>query len=314
MTFASTESEVLKRRQSEAFKAGKEWFKDIIRSHCGDIRESDLSTRTESARAKELARARFLTEERPYNEHFKLSFSESEFEYYSKINVHHWGFRLSAEYIDGKVAVRAKPKARYKVIRQQLEMALHLWGVQNTTEDMALIPLGQISIYSIFQSFVLTTVLGIYYHNQSKVLVDAAFIPEYITSPPAMPMHPIYIPCPTLVVQVAYRHQSLKDLFKEASERLFSCNTSIQILLAIKIFDDQKFMVGVYRRGEGDAPHVKTVTSMVSLTVPTTETITLSAKALLWGVPDLGPMRDCVLELEPLRYILSTRGETKVLD
>jgi hypothetical protein len=155
---------------------------------------------------------------------------------------------------------------------------------------------------------------GIYYEAKSKVLVDAAFIPDRIASPPAMPMHPYYFCCPTLVVQVAYRHQSLKDLFNEASEKLFSYNTSIQILLAIKIFDDGKFVVGTYRRGKDNAPHTQTVTSTISLTVPTTKTITLSAEALLWGVPDLGPMRDCVLELEPLRYILATKGRKKVLD
>jgi hypothetical protein len=140
--FADTESELIKKLQSDAFKAGRKWFKELVQRHSGSIMEPDLSTRTDTARAKTLAQGRLLTEERPFKKDFELSFDEPEYEYYSKMNVHYFGFRLSPEYIKGKISVRTKPKIRYKVVRQYLETSFHMWGIRNTTEDYALVPFG----------------------------------------------------------------------------------------------------------------------------------------------------------------------------
>ena len=128
-----------------------------------------------------------------------------------------------------------------------------------------------------------------------------SFTPKSLSTPPARAMiHNEEKPFPTFVVQFAYRHQSPVDLRKEAIDHIFSKNTSIQLFLGIKVYDDHNFEYILLRR---DIYHWQRA-STIEINGSTNQILALPAELLLWGVetPDV---KDCILDLENLRYILS---------
>ena len=150
--------------------------------------------------------------------------------------------------------------------------------------------------------------IGFYYNTKSKFFVDAAFVPnnfkiqtlEYKTNA-------------TFVVQVAYRHQSLIDLREEVELKAFSPNLQIQVVLGIKIYDDDKFSVILFRRHNRRRCVILEEVSMISTEVKTDKIITLPVDALLWGDDHAKASKDCVLRLETLRSILHYPGRVKIL-
>jgi hypothetical protein len=152
---------------------------------------------------------------------------------------------------------------------------------------------------------------GISYGHRSKFFVDASFAPNCYSSPPAMLMHPDYSVCPTFVVLVAYRHQSLKDFCDDVTEKVFSQSTSIQLVLGIKIYDDNIFSTILLRRKDHWESTVLQENTDLSTDIGTDLCITLPADALLWSDDNTKAYKDCVLELETMRYVFGTEGRMK---
>lgn len=152
---------------------------------------------------------------------------------------------------------------------------------------------------------------GYYYARKSKFFVDAAFVPNHPES--AIRTHPSYLPCPTFVLQVAYRFQNLSDFRKEVEIKTFSHNLSIQLVLGIKIFDDDLFSVILLRRTDRNRCDVLQQVNMISTKVKTDEIFSLPADALLWGDNVSKASKDCELKLESLRYVFNSPGRCKIL-
>ena len=154
----------------------------------------------------------------------------------------------------------------------------------------------------------LTSTVGFYYNNKSKFFVDAAFVPNNFKTQTLE-----YKNNATFVVQVAYRHQSLIELREEVELKAFSPNLQIQLVLGIKIYDDDKFSVILFRRHDRKRSVVLEEVSMISTKVKTDKIITLPADALLWGDDYSKASKDCVLRLETLRSVLHYRRRVKIL-
>jgi hypothetical protein len=154
----------------------------------------------------------------------------------------------------------------------------------------------------------LTSTVGFYYKRDSKFFVDAAFVPNNFK------IHTLeFKNNATFVVQVAYRHQSLIELRDEVELKAFSPDLQIQLVLGIKIYDDDKFSVILLQRSNRRKAIVLEEVSMISTKVKTDKIITLPADALLWGDDYAKASKDCVLRLETLRSVLHYFGRVKIL-
>jgi hypothetical protein len=154
----------------------------------------------------------------------------------------------------------------------------------------------------------LTSTAGFYYNTKSKFFVDAAFVPNNFKTQILE-----FKNTATFVVQVAYHHQTLKDLREEVELKAFSPNLQIQLVLGIKIYNDDKFSVILFRRHDRRRSFILEEVSMISTKVTTDKIITLPADALLWGDDYAKASKDCVLRLETLRAILYYAGRVKTL-
>jgi hypothetical protein len=126
-----------------------------------------------------------------------------------------------------------------------------------------------------------------------------------------MLMHPDYSVCPTFVVLVAYRHQSLKDFCDDITKKVFSESTSIQLVLGIKVYDDDIFSIILLRRKDHWESSVLQEITDLSIDTRTERCITLPADALLWSDDNTKALKDCVVELETMRYVFATEGRMK---
>jgi hypothetical protein len=116
---------------------------------------------------------------------------------------------------------------------------------------------------------------------------------------------------PTMVFQVAYRHQSFDQLVCDAEEEYLSMKNSIQVFLGMKIYDDKKFRVLLVSR-QHDAenlgiPKVRQRSALLPTDEVTDLKIKIPGKSLLWGCDKWKGKKvpDFVLDVECLRAMLT---------
>jgi hypothetical protein len=140
--------------------------------------------------------------------------------------------------------------------------------------------------------------------------VDASFTPllERTDTPK---MKSSEIGYPTMVFQVAYRHQSFDSLADDATEDYLSMENSIQVFLGMKIYDDKKFRVllgtrHTYAENLGN-PKVRQRSALLPTDQVTDLKIKIPGKSLLWGCDKWKGKKvpDFVLDVECLRVMLS---------
>src|SRR5271154_646120 len=114
-------------KKNIALKTGREWFKKQLEMCIDGIDNGDYSNPTSRELENAPKEIKYLTEYCGNATHIPLKFSEDDFDFYSRVDAHYFGYRIIPEYIDGKVALRMKPKIRYGALRHTLEMTLHMW-------------------------------------------------------------------------------------------------------------------------------------------------------------------------------------------
>jgi hypothetical protein len=134
--------DVIQREKNVALKAGREWLKKQLMKSVDDIGVGDYSNPTSSELEKIPKEIQYLKEYCGDTIHIPLKFSEHDFDFYSRVDAHYFGYRRVPEYIDGKVSLRTKPKIRYAALRHALEMTLHMWSIKHTTCSEALVATG----------------------------------------------------------------------------------------------------------------------------------------------------------------------------
>ena len=140
--------------------------------------------------------------------------------------------------------------------------------------------------------------------------VDASFTPLLDrTDIPKMKSDEIGYP--TMVFQVAYRHQSYHQLLCDTREEYLSMKNSIQVFLGMKIYDDKKFCVVLGTR-QHDAenlgiPKVRQRSCLLDTDEVTDLKIKIPGKSLLWGCDKWKGKKvpDFELNVECLRVMLS---------
>ena len=120
---------------------------------------------------------------------------------------------------------------------------------------------------------------------------DCSFISADIQIPPAKPQpktarigfagHAF----PTLVVEVAHQHESWALLLQDARQKAFSRQTSVQLVVGIKLFKND-FKVFVAKRGpHGRGMTVLRMTEKLKYNQPTRKYVLLPSRLIFWGCP-----------------------------
>ena len=119
---------------------------------------------------------------------------------------------------------------------------------------------------------------------------------------------------PTMVFQVAYRHQSMAAPKHEAVSEYLSTHTSIQVFIGVKFYDDKKFQVLIARRRDeqGKANKTSSTDCHLSDILPTDKVtsvrMSIPGKSLLWGCDEWKEKEKALphfmLEVENLRFAL----------
>src|SRR5271155_3352434 len=158
----------------------------------------------------------------------------------------------------------------------------------------------------------LITSIGIYVDgNTTKAYVDASFTPSMKrTAAPKMKNSKIGFP--TVVFQVAYRHQSIEEFEAEVVADYLSMENSIQVFIGVKIYDDKKFQVLLVSRCSSKdgtkitTPTVRQVSDIVPTDKVTNLKIRIVGKSLLWGCDEWKDkaVEDFTLDVESLRFAL----------
>jgi hypothetical protein len=136
-----------KKLQRDALKAGRSHFKTQLQNIASYINiHGDFSDPTDSEAKDPFARndgkIDFVTENRRFKRNHPITFDKSDYEAFSRVNVHYFGFRITPEYINEQVAVRVKPKIRYAALRHSLEMTLHMWSADYRNDEDAMCAVG----------------------------------------------------------------------------------------------------------------------------------------------------------------------------
>jgi hypothetical protein len=115
------------------------------------------------------------------------------------------------------------------------------------------------------------------YDDRSSKSPDNSYVPRGILIPPAKLIPGTNIPYPTVVVEVGHRNESWRRLKRDARTKAFAPMTSIQVLIAIKIYTAHfrvfwasRSMTGVGMRIEHSPKlDIQTPTNL-SITIPKT--------------------------------------------
>jgi hypothetical protein len=138
--------------------------------------------------------------------------------------------------------------------------------------------------------------------------VDASFTP-LLARTKTQKMKSSKLGFPTMVFQVALRHQSFDKLEEQVMDEYLSMKNSIQAFIGIKIYDDKKFRVLVVTRnfdaGKFGNPRVDLRSSLLPTDEVTDLKITIPGKSLLWDYDDWieKDVPDFVLDVESLRFM-----------
>jgi hypothetical protein len=136
-----------KELKKNALKVGRSHFKTQLQniatliSSRGDF-SNPTDAETKDLFGKDVNEIYFVTENRRFKTNHPIKFDKNDYETLSHVSVHCFGFRITPEYIDGKVMVRVKPRIRYAALRHSLEMALHMWSVDHTNDEDAMCAIG----------------------------------------------------------------------------------------------------------------------------------------------------------------------------
>lgn len=127
------------------------------------------------------------------------------------------------------------------------------------------------------------------YHANSSKSPDLSFTPKDISIPPAMAQpntaKPGYagLAFPTVVIEVAHKHESWQRLFTDGQEKAFSRNTSVQILIGIKIYTSNIRAFWGKRKLTGRGMDVMRVTPKIRLDRPTRSYFLIPSALIYWG-------------------------------
>jgi hypothetical protein len=150
--------------------------------------------------------------------------------------------------------------------------------------------------------------LDVHGDGKMKFFADASFTP-LLARTKTQAMKSSKLGFPTMVFEVARRHESFDELESEVMDEYLSMKNSIQAFIGIKIYDDKKFRVLVVTRnndaGKFGNPRVDLRSNLLPTDEVTDLKITIPGKSLLWDCDDWieKDVPDFVLDVESLRFM-----------
>jgi hypothetical protein len=127
---------------------------------------------------------------------------------------------------------------------------------------------------------------------------DASFVPRDIVIPPALPrpgsVRPGYVgnPYPTLVFEFAACNEDWEKLKADGRNKAFSPNTSIQVLVGVKVYGRTSFQAFWAKRRHpvNGGMRIMHATPRIRITQPTNRVLQIPAALIFWEIPVLPPL------------------------
>lgn len=228
------------------------------------------------------------------------------------------GFRIIVEWSNYHLAVRLVPGTAHGLASAVWSAVIENWSSNNTISTGAtvppLVPYSDASICSF--SYCIDLIDYEYVPGNTKS-PDASFAPRDIVIPPALPRpgsaRPGYIgtPFPTLVFEVAVSNEDWERLKADGRNKAFSANTSIQVLVGVKVHGRTFFQCfwGKRRHAVNGGMRIMHATPRIRMNRPTNRVLRIPAALIFWGVPVMPPLPSpyLPLSLERLRLYLLRR-------
>jgi hypothetical protein len=100
-----------------------------------------------------------------------------------------------------------------------------------------------------------------------------------------------------VVFEIAHRNESWNRLISDAGRKAFSSNTSIQVVVGIKIHRTKFRMFWGRRRRSGQGMCIKKITPKLDVNTPSRRVFNIPAALIFWGCPQLPPLPSPMLPL-----------------
>src|SRR5579859_3363303 len=131
------------------------------------------------------------------------------------------------------------------------------------------------------------------YRTRNVKCPDASFIPRTIQIPPAKPqpgtVKPGYagLAFPTIVYEVAHTNETWQRLMQDGQEKAFSRTTSVQVLVAVKLYKKHMRAFWGRRRQGGTGMDIIRTTDKLRMDRPTRQYFMIPAALVFWGCPNV---------------------------
>ena len=228
------------------------------------------------------------------------------------------GFRIVVEWSNYHLAVRLVPGIAHGLASAAWSAVIENWASNNTISTGAVVP--PLIPYSDACILCFPTVLILIDYEflpGSSKSPDASFCPRDIAIPPALPrpgsVRPGYsgTPYPTLVFEGAVTNEDWEQLKADRRNKAFSANTSIQVLVGVKVHGRTSFQCfwGKRRHAVNGGMRIMHATPRIPTNKPTNRVLRIPAALIFWGVPVMPPLpsQHLPLSLERLRLYLLRR-------
>ena len=240
---------------------------------------------------------------------FKMGFDEFDL-LMEKFNKQLKDYVVKFELFDGYLYVRSVPGAVHGILSGCFRSILSQWSWNPDRPGLQHQPLIDASDASTYPCFLILTVIDYKYGNVRSKSPDASFIPHTITIPPAKAQpqtsKPGYtgLAYPTVVCEVAHKHENWTRLINDARQKAFARNTNIQVFFGVKLYRHHIRFVWAKRGRNQRGMKIMCTTDKLPINVPTRLFFLVPANLIFWGCPAIPhhiTQSHCPFKLEDFR-------------
>lgn len=211
------------------------------------------------------------------------------FEYIgSKLPKYFHGQRMLVELDQGYICARTVPQEVHETMIRRVDMIILNWANSSDPVDPPFIPSGSAGYVFIIPS---ANFIDYVWSNHGKKSPDCSYVPRDLTVPPAKRklrtpvVNATVPPYPTMVVEIAHKHESWKKLKDDARRKAFSSRTSIHCMIGIKFYKNHFQAFWGVRRAIGWGIQIRESTGKLPKYTPTNMIFTIPRADFWWGVP-----------------------------
>jgi hypothetical protein len=200
---------------------------------------------------------------------------------------------LKFELVDGHVLVRIVPCLAHGASAGFFSDELQDWAKVPNATGLAKYTLKNINDSSMPLSNSSLTMTDYVWRTRNAKSPDASFIPVNIVIPPAK-VQPgtakpgsVGVAFPTIVFEIAHHNEPWHILLRDAREKAFSAQSSVQVVIGVKLFKKEFKAFWAKRHAQGRGMKIMRMTEKIKLDQPTRRFFLIPANLIYWGCPHI---------------------------